>query len=56
MNNQTFVREDLVPVYFAAYESSGDISMLLAFDEDTLNEYEKLRSCGELVQFIMRKF
>ncbi len=48
MNKQTFLREDLVSVYFAAYESSGDISMLFAFDEDTLTEYEYLRSCGEL--------
>ena len=48
MNNQTFKREDLVSVYLAAYESSGDISMLLAFDEDVLNEYENLHSCGEL--------
>ena len=43
-----FTEEDLVKVYFAAYESSGDISMLIAFDEKTLNDYELLRSCGEM--------
>lgn len=45
---EKFTKEDLVTVYFAAYESSGDISMLIAFDEDTLNKYEYLRSCGEM--------
>lgn len=45
---KTFTEEDLIKVYFAAYESSGDISMLIAFDEKTLYEYEYLRSCGEM--------
>ena len=50
---KTFTEEDLIKVYFAAYESSGDISMLIAFKKETLTEYEYLRSCGEMDSIYM---
>lgn len=45
---KTFTEEDLVTVYCAGYESSGDIWMHHALKEDTLTEYEYLKSEGYL--------
>lgn len=45
---KTFTEEDLVTVYCAGYESSGDIWMHHALKEDTLTDYEYLKSEGHL--------
>ena len=45
---QTFTEEDLVPVYCAGYECCGDIWMCHALKEDTLTDYEYLKSEGYL--------
>ena len=45
---KTFTEEDLVPVYCAGYESCGDIWMCHALKQDTLTDYEFLKSEGYL--------
>lgn len=47
-DTRTFTTEDLVTVYFAAYDGCGDVWMLKSLDAETLREYEYLRSEGEL--------
>lgn len=45
---KTFTEEDLVTVYSAGYKSCGDIWMCHALSEDTLTDYEFLKSEGYL--------
>lgn len=47
-DTRTFTSEDLVTVYFASYDACGDFWMLKSLSEETLRDYEYLRSEGEL--------
>lgn len=47
-DTRTFTSEDLVTVYFASYDACGNVWMLKSLSEETLRDYEYLRSEGEL--------